>query len=141
MTPHDDLIAGVRWLRSDLDDRPDVGRSAQRRAPADVYVTDDPQAVVIEIDAAGVHPEDVDIELDGDMLRIRGKRRLPVGQRRVYHHAEIDWGPFERRIRLGVEVDGEHASARYDLGILVITLPLSTQPSRVRMAITIRDNR
>ena len=53
-----------------------------------------------------------------DVLVVRGERRRGGGGRRVYQHAEIAWGPFERRLRLGVAVDATAASAAYEDGIL-----------------------
>lgn len=140
----DEFISGFRRMHENFDElfaellegRP---RGAGRRAAADVYVIDDPAAVVIEIDAAGVDPAAVDIELEGRLLVVRGERRRRPGQHRVYHHAEIDWGPFERRLQLGVAVDGEAATARYEAGLLVITLPLTTSQSQRRVPISLRE--
>ena len=67
-------------------------------------------------------------DVTGDHARAaqvgRGRcRSQPAGAgRRVYQHAEIAWGPFERRLRLGVSVDAEAASAAYVDGILRIAL-------------------
>ena len=56
---------------------------------------------------------------------MRGERRRTGDGRRVYQHAEIAWGPFERRLRLGVAVDPSAATAAYRTGILRIMLPLA----------------
>jgi HSP20 family protein len=143
MPREDEFISGFRRLHHNFDElfaellegRP---RGAGRRAAADVYVIDDPPALVIEIDAAGVDPDAVDIQLEGKLLTIRGERRRTPGKHRVYHHAEIDWGPFERRIQLGVAVSGELATARYESGLLVITLPLTQSQSQRRVPISLQ---
>jgi HSP20 family molecular chaperone IbpA len=41
-----------------------------------------------------------------------------------YEHIEIDYGPFERRIALGDDLDAGEAEAVYEHGLLTITLPL-----------------
>jgi HSP20 family protein len=113
------------------------GASSEARAPVDVYVADgDPPTVVVEIDAAGVDPERVDVSLHGDELVVRGERRRGAGGRRVYHHAEIAWGPFERRLRLGVPVDGSATTASYEDGILRISMPLAPKPPLRRVDIS-----
>jgi HSP20 family protein len=113
------------------------GASSEARAPVDVYVADgEPPTVVVEIDAAGVDPDRVDISLHGDVLVVRGERRRSVGGRRVYQHAEIAWGPFERRLRLGVPVDATATTASYEGGILRISLPLAPKAPLRRVDIT-----
>jgi HSP20 family protein len=114
------------------------GASSEARAPVDVYVAEgDPPTLTVELDVAGVDPQRVDIGLQDDVLVIRGERRRAGGGRRVYQHAEIAWGPFERRLRLGVAVDAEAASASYEEGILRIALPLSPKPPLRRVGIDV----
>ena len=44
----------------------------------------------------------------------------------------MDYGPFDRRIRLAVDVDVDKTYATYDDGVLEIRLPLLTQESKVQ---------
>jgi HSP20 family protein len=113
-------------------------RRATVQAAADVYLTEDPPTLTVQLDLAGVDPEGLRIVLDGDLLVIAGARSRPAGERRVYQHAEIDWGPFERRLRLGVAVDAEAVTASYDRGLLTIALPLAPRARRSRVPITVR---
>lgn len=116
------------------------GASNEARAPVDVYLTDGPPpALTVELDLAGVDPERIDVGLTEDLLVIRGERRRSGGGRRVYQHAEIAWGPFERRLRLGVAVDPAAASATYEHGILRIRLPIAPAPPMRRVSITVRE--
>jgi len=115
------------------------GASNEARAPVDVYLADgDPPTLTVELDVAGVDPERLDIGLQEDVLVVRGERRRAGGGRRVYQHAEIAWGPFERRLRLGVSVDADAASAAYEDGILRIALPLAPKPPLRRVGITVK---
>lgn len=109
------------------------------RAAVDVYLADGPPpAVTVEVEAPGVDPDTIDIELQEDVLTVRGVRRRAGAGRRIYQHAEIEWGRFERRLRLGVAVDATAASASCDRGILRILLPLTAAPPRRRVEITVR---
>lgn len=115
------------------------GASNEARAPVDVYLTEGPPpALTVELDLAGVDPERIDVGLTEDQLVIRGERRRSGEGRRVYQHAEIAWGPFERRLRLGVAVDPASAAATYENGILRIRLPLAPAPPMRRVSITVR---
>ena len=113
--------------------------SGEARAPVDVYLTEGPPpSLTVEIDVAGVEPELIDIGLVEDLLVVRGERRRVGEGRRVYQHAEIAWGAFERRLRLGVAVDAAAASAACENGILRVVLPLSPSPPLRRVEISVR---
>jgi HSP20 family protein len=115
------------------------GASNEARAPVDVYLTDGPPpSLTVELDIAGVDPAQVDVALVEDVLVVRGERRRAGGGRRAYQHAEIAWGAFERRLRLGVSVDAAAASAAYENGILRIRLPLAPAPPARRVDISVR---
>lgn len=117
-----------------------VGRGATTtRALTDVYLTEDPATLNATVDIAGLDPQTLEVILDGDILTIRGGRRRPAESgRRVYQHVEIDWGPFERRIRIGMPVDPTSATVTYDRGLLQIALPLAQQPTVTRVLIGVR---
>jgi HSP20 family protein len=109
------------------------------RALTDVYVTDDPPALNVTVDIAGLDPQTLEVVLDGDLLIIRGGRRQPPSRgRRVYQHVEIDWAPFERRIRISRPVDPAGAGVTYERGLLHITLPLASRPVVTRVLIGVR---
>lgn len=136
---------GAPWREAELERlfgelsaqlRAGAGRAA--RAAADVYLTEEPPTLTIELDVAGLDPESLEVALDGDLLTIRGERRRPRGPRRLYEHAEIDWGPFARRLRLSRPVAAAGATAAYVRGILRIELPLAAQRPAGRVLVAIR---
>jgi Lon protease-like protein/HSP20 family molecular chaperone IbpA len=99
-----------------------VPRLVARRAgfdPAlDVYRTDDPPAITVVVELAGIDPDGVDAAGRGRRPHVRGRRSRPAGDRRFYQHIEIDYGIFERRVQLNEAVDSEAASATYEYGLL-----------------------
>ncbi len=138
----DDLLVQYRRLEHELDrmfaELAGGGRAPRApgmRAMADVWLADDPPRVVVQLDVAGVDPGAISVELEDDLLVVRGERRRPTGERRVYQHAEIEWGRFERRLRVGAPVEVAAATADYDNGMLTITLPLAPRrgPETVRV--------
>lgn len=115
------------------------GGAGEGRAPVDVYVSDgDPPVVTVELDVAGIDPRRVEVAIHDDLLIVRGERRRTGQGRRVYQHAEISWGPFERRVRLGASVDPAAATATYENGLLRIALPLAPRPPLRRVEISVR---
>lgn len=102
----------------------------------DVYET--AEAVVILMELAGIRDEEVEIELQGDRLVLRGQRadRRSPGQRR-YAQMEICYGPFERVLPLPAPVNAEGAQTRYDDGFLEIVLPKVKAQGAHRVRITV----
>jgi HSP20 family protein len=91
------------------------------RPPTDVYDTEEGIAVRMEI--AGMKQQDLNVTMSADVLIIRGERKehSPT-HRRAYQNMEINYGPFERNIRLPEPLDGENVKAVYKDGFLEINL-------------------
>lgn len=89
---------------------------------SDVYETAD--ALYVTVELAGVDPDELEIALYEDVLVVEGQRRLPCapGVRGVYHAAAIRQGPFRAEVPLPFRVDPERVDARYDGGLLSVTL-------------------
>ena len=57
-------------------------------------------------------------------MRIYGIRRdLHTEDERKFHVVEISYGPFERRVYVGEEVDIERIESRLENGLLTIDVP------------------
>ena len=90
--------------------------------PVDVYETD--TDVVVKMELAGVSRESISVTVEGDLIRLAGERRdTQAGGQRVYHQLEISYGSFQRSLRLPAPVASDQATAKYDQGFLIITLP------------------
>jgi HSP20 family molecular chaperone IbpA len=92
------------------------------RPDADAYET--ATTVEIVVDLAGVEEDDFEVQLFEDVVVLEGVRRLPgCEQGAVYHAATIRQGPFQLEVPLPAPVRSEQVEARYDRGLLRITLP------------------
>jgi HSP20 family protein len=87
----------------------------------------------------GVTPNDVDINVNGQTLHVRGERKR-------HNHvepllSEIMYGRFEREFTLPAEIDVDHVDARYHDGVLELALPVkeSAKPRKIEIA-TSPDN-
>ena len=103
-------------------------RQDQWHPPMDVYETAD--TFIVRVELPGIQPEqDVRIELAENLLTIRGCRRdRSPRNKQHYHLAEVNYGCFERAIRLpDVIHDEAQPEARYDNGFLEVTLPKQAQ--------------
>jgi len=88
----------------------------------DVYQTDDD--IVIKSTIAGVKPEDLDVNINNDMVTIRGERKQEEEiTPENYYYQECYWGPFSRSVILPVEIIADKAEATMKNGILTLRLP------------------
>ena len=112
------------WLFGDIwqSDRLRLLVQTRWRPDADMYET--ATTVEIIVDLAGVEEDDFEVQLFEDVLVVEGRRQLPSCQEgAVYHAAGIRQGPFRVELPLPASVDSERIEARYDRGLLRITLP------------------
>jgi HSP20 family protein len=92
------------------------------RPRTDVYETDD--RVLITVELAGVEPDDLDVQLFEDALLVEGRRPIPETRADGrYHSAEIPRGRFRLSLVLPAVVDPDRGEARFDRGLLELTLP------------------
>ena len=87
---------------------------------------------MVRADLAGVHVEDVALEIRGRQLLIAGERRAEGAEGRLFQQIEIEHGPFRRSVELGADVIAEEAKASYEDGILVVEVPLARRDERAR---------
>jgi HSP20 family molecular chaperone IbpA len=116
--------SGPAWPFGDLwpSDRLRVLVQAPWRPDADTYET--ASTVEMIVDLAGVEEDDFEVQLFEDVLVVEGRRQLPSCQEGArYHAAAIRQGPFRVELPLPALVDPERVEARYDRGLLRITLP------------------
>jgi HSP20 family protein len=115
-------------------------RSLRRgyRPQVDVFRTDDPPALTVQIELPGVDPGSVELMASSQALLIGGERRRPKDSGH-YQQMEIDYGPFQRHVRLAEDIDPEGASATYERGILTVRLPIAPRPTpRENVTIVVR---
>jgi HSP20 family protein len=81
----------------------------------------------------GIAPEQVDIDVVGRTLRVRGERASDEKGQPVL--GEITYGRFEREFTLPEDIDAQHVQATYRHGMLELLLPLkeSAKPRRIEV--------
>lgn len=119
-----------------------LARPRRFRPAVDCYRTDDPPAVTVVVDLAGIEPDDVELIVTERMVVIRGARRRPAPSCRAsYRQLEIEYGTFQRRVSLAEDVDPEGARATYENGLLKVVLPLARTPRTGRVTIELVKER
>lgn len=116
----------------------DAGPAAGRWRPAvDVVETADSVQVLVEV--PGIQAADLEVTVDGQVLRISGRKAAPEcrGDAR-FHCVERDHGSFEREVELRGPVNTREATARLTTGLLTVGLP-KTVEKRVRRRIPVSE--
>jgi len=95
-------------------------RERTSRLPVDVYSTD--EELVIVASAPGADPEDVDISIEGDNVRLKIEVKPPL-ENVNYIFQERSYGTFERTLTFNVPVQPDKAEAVFEKGLLTLTIP------------------
>jgi|UniRef100_A0A7C3Z8Z7 HSP20 family protein len=109
------------------------------RPAANLYETS--AGLVLQVEIPGAAREDLSIDLAGQELIIRGRRRPapPADTSRVLHY-EITYGCFERSFHFPIAIDLEGVTASYEHGILEVQLPRHRPQARRIPVREIRDD-
>jgi HSP20 family protein len=92
--------------------------------------------VVVNLDLPGVDPASVDVTVEKDTLTVKAERRWDVAEGDRVLVSERPQGTFTRRLLLGEALDGERTEARYDNGVLTLTVPVAEQAKPRKVEIT-----
>jgi HSP20 family protein len=85
---------------------------------------------VVRADLPGLDRKDIKVNVDDGALTIEGERRTEHEEKREgFFHSERSYGSFTRRIPLPRGVDASACDARFENGVLEITLKMPKQPS------------
>ena len=81
-------------------------------------------SIVVQIELPGINRDDIDVDLDGNALRIRGEKRIDREHiAENYYLRERAYGRFERVVPLPPNVNTRAARASYRAGVLTVELP------------------
>lgn len=103
----------------------------------DVY--QDGNNIIIRSTVAGIQSEDIDIDINNDMITIRGKRKADVMvDEDDYFYQECYWGSFSRSIILPCEVQANKVKASLKNGVLTIILPKSKKEQAIKVSVNVK---
>ena len=103
-----------------------------------VDVFEDAEGITLKVELPEVDAKDVDIQVEGNALTLRGDRKLEkADQRELYHRIERNYGPFSRTFTVPSTVDTENATAECRSGMLRITLPkrAEVKPKQIKVQV------
>jgi len=106
-------------------------------APAvDIYETEN--SLVVKADLPDVNEKDLDIQVENNILTIRGERKFERDVKEDnYLRVERAYGSFSRSFSLGNTVNTEAIKAEYRDGVLTLTIPKreEAKPKQVKVSV------
>lgn len=144
-------LGPVMQLRGDMDDVferffgggslvGNAGRSLTYDVPTDVFHTED--SLTIRMDLPGIDPDKVEVTVQDNVLLINGSRPFP------YESDKIRWvrrgsfyGDFTQRVVLGKGLKLDAIKARYDDGVLELTVPYAEEVQPRKISIEVGDSK
>jgi HSP20 family protein len=132
-----DIQSEVNRLFDNFFGRPGGSGAGRSWAPAvDLYETTDDLVLTMEV--PGVRDKDVTVSITGDLLTIKGERRVEqdVKEQQLLH-VERAYGKFERLVQLPIPVQADKVKATYRDGVLEVRLPKTEEikPKEIKVDI------
>src|SRR5215210_8960517 len=108
-----------------------AGQGATLMPHIDVSETEKELKICAEL--PGVTEKDVEVTLNDDVLTIRGEKKVErTNEQENYHFVERSYGTFQRSLRVPYPVEPDQVQARFEHGVLTVTLPKAEQQQRSR---------
>ncbi|MDH4381340.1 MAG: Hsp20/alpha crystallin family protein [Gammaproteobacteria bacterium] len=102
-----------------------------------VDIKENEKAYSVQAEIPGVSKEDIHVSLDGGVVTLSAEIRQQDSQASNDQvlRSERYYGAVSRSFQLPQEIDIGNAKARYDNGVLMLSLPKKAQASSSRLAI------
>lgn len=100
-------------------------------------VSETENAINVRAEVPGLQRADIDIQIDGDRLEIRGHKNFEKSEiKENFHYSELSFGEFLRRVKLPMPVDPEKARAELKDGVLKIEIPKASATQSRKVSIS-----
>ena len=102
-----------------------------------VDVKETPEAYTLQAEVPGVSRDDIQVNVDGKLVTLRAEIKQQDGQSEggKLLRSERYYGAVSRSFQLPVDVDNSAARAKYENGVLQLTLPKKTAGAAQRLTI------
>ena len=117
--------------------RPLHGDALPTPAQIKVDVKESDKAYTVHAEVPGVTKEDIHVSLDGNVVTLRAEVKQQDVQTRDEKvlRSERYFGAVSRSFQLAMDIDQSQAKAKYDNGVLTLTLPKKTDGGGQRLNI------
>jgi HSP20 family protein len=97
-------------------------RQGREFAPAtDIYETE--SGVTLQVDLPGHDPKAIEVKVEKGVLTLRSERKADPAAKESARRLERGFGVYTRSFKLPDTVDAHNVQARYESGVLTLTMP------------------
>ncbi len=105
-------------------------------------VKENAKAITVETELPGMDEKDINVTIQDGLLTIRGEKKFEHKEKgENYHVMERRYGSFQRALRLPETVDDSKVEAKFEKGILSITLPKRPEAVKAEKKISIKSGK
>jgi HSP20 family protein len=107
-----------------------------------VDITELPNQLTVRAAVPGIHPDHLDIQVDNNVLTIRGEFTAPTfAEGEKLYRRELSYGKFARSVRLPENANVNGIQAEFAFGLVTITVPRiePEKPTPVRISVKNQD--
>lgn len=131
-----DSVPGIMDLQREINRLfSNVGQSTSLDYPA-INVWEKDNSLVVTTELPGMDTENINISVTGATLTISGISKAdPIKAGETYLRQERELGNFQRNVQLPFQVDSKAVEAKYEKGVLRITLPRQKEdlPKKIKI--------
>ena len=105
-----------------------------------IDIDENDEAYTLTAEVPGLEKDDIDLELHGDFLTLKGEKREEKDEKKgacVYRERSV--GRFERTIPVGSNIDREKIDAAFKNGVLTVTLPKTSEAKSAQKRIPVKS--
>jgi HSP20 family protein len=102
-----------------------------------VDIFENENEIVIKAELPGMEAKDVEINLENNVLTLKGERKFEKETKEEnYHRVEREYGHFTRAFSLPMAVKEDKVTAEFKNGLLKVTLPKKEEvkPKSIKIA-------
>jgi HSP20 family protein len=116
------------------------GLPAARGLTPTLDVKENEKEITVKADLPGIDENDINLTIHDGVLNLRGEKKIErADERENYHLMERSYGSFQRSIRLPETIDEDKVEARFDKGVLTVTLPKRPEMVKAQKKIDIKS--
>lgn len=99
-------------------------------------LTEEDKKFLLKVDLPGVKKDDVKVEVSGDRLTIRAERKTEKEEKdKKRYFSEVSYGNYMRSFSLPQKIDEKSVDAKFDNGVLVVTIPKTEESNAKQISI------
>lgn len=106
----------------------------------DMDIHENDKSITVTVELPGVEEKDIDVSATGDTLTVKGEKKMETETKEGDgYRRERSYGSFARTLTVPFDIDAGSVDAKFDKGVLTVTLTKPSEPERKPSRIAIKS--